>query len=105
MNSYLHFSQKCVNIGEGGVEDIGGQIVPDLETAEDVGAAVPHPRRDARPSHAHWTWPLDLGCEEAVQLVQQWVNLHDYLQVDTISSNCFIYHLSSLMLSISISTK
>ena len=77
---YLHFSQECVYVGDCRVEDVRGEIIPDLQTSENVWGAVSHSRRDPSSSSGGETSPHLLAGQQRVQLVEQWVDLHNYLQ-------------------------
>ena len=79
---YLHFSQECINVGDCGVEDVRWEIVPDLETPEDVWGAVSHARGNSSAGSRRETSSHLLPCQQGVQLMKQWVDLHNYLGRD-----------------------
>ena len=76
---YLHFSQECVYVGDCRVEDIRGEVIPDLQTPENVRGAVPHAWRYSSSCSWRETAPHLLPGQQGVQLVEQWVDLHNYL--------------------------
>ena len=79
--THLHFRQEGVDVGERGVEHVRGEVVPHLEAAQHVRAPVPHAGRDGGLARDRGPGPRPrhLTRQEAVQLVEQGVDLHNYL--------------------------
>ena len=82
--THLHLREESVDAGDGVEEDVGRQVVPHLEAAQDVRGPVPHPAGDGRwlndprrdgghLSRRRLDWPAVLGLhlDAFIELAQE----------------------------------